>query len=599
MKRILYNFAWIIGLLTFVAGCDLFEQEEFSLGAPPTEQDAVFTYAPTAENDNIIRFTSPSSGFMKTWDFGNGAPLAKGDIATGVYPLKGTYEVTLTVFTSGGSVSSTQTIEIAETDPTLLDLPVYNMLTGGPNGPGQKTWVIDAARAGHFGVGPVDASSPIWYAAGPNEKQGGGLYNDTYTFQLEGFTYLMETAGDVYLNGGQAGNFPGSYESPVGDYTAPYTPPANLSWSVSENDQGVQFITISNGGFIGYYTGVRTYEIISLSDNELVLKYFDAANDALAWFLRLIPEGYTPPPPPPPAGVSLPLGFETQSPTFTTFGGSTYELVDNPDKSGINTSNKVAKTEHGGETWAGLFFELTDPLDFSTQPIIKLKVWAPQAGTFRFKLENMDNPQGDFIEIDAEVPVAEEWVELSFDLSQAASGRYARMVLFPGWNVSNAGTFYFDDIRQAAPPLALPITFETQEPAFTTFGGSTYEVVDNPDKSGINTSNRVAKTVHGGETWAGLFVELGSPLDFSGQGQMKVKVWAPQTGTFRFKLENMDDPQGDFIELDAEVTVAEQWTEVSFDFSSAPAGRYARLVVFPGWSVANAGTFYFDDIRLE
>jgi hypothetical protein len=36
---------------------------------------------------------------------------------------------------------------------------------------------------------------------------------------------------------------------------------------------------------------------------------------------------------------------------------------------------------------------------------------------------------------------------------------------------------------------------------------------------------------------------------------------------------------------------------VSIDFSDAVAGKYNRLVLFPGWGVANAGTFYVDDIK--
>ncbi|AHM60809.1 pkd domain containing protein [Flammeovirgaceae bacterium 311] len=599
MKQILYTFIWVLALQVFLSGCDRFQEEDFSLGAPPTAQDAVFTYEPSAENENIINFTSPSTGaFIKNWDFGNGTK-AQGNSVTGVFPLQGTYEVTLTVFSSGGSVSSTQTVEIAETDPTLLDLPVYNLLTGGNDRPEGKTWVIDAARAGHFGLGPNTDFAPIWYAAGANEKAGGGLYNDKYTFVLDGFRFDMETEGDVYLNGGQQGEFSGATASPVGDFMAPYTAPDDLQWSVTEDSEGNQFITISQGGFIGYYTGVRTYQIMTLTENELVIRYLDAANPDFAWYQRLIPEGYTPPPPPPPAGVSLPLGFETQEPAFEVFGGSTYEVVDNPDASGINTSARVAQTEHGGETWAGLFVNLGEPLDLSTQNYFYVKVWAPQTGTFRFKLENVDDPQNDFVEIDAEVTEAEQWVELGFDLSDVPSERYARVVLFPGWNVSNAGTFYFDDLRQGTAPVALPITFETQEPAFEVFGGSDYEVVDNPDASGINTSARVGKTTHGGETWAGLFVNLAQPLNFAAGDEFTIKVWAPQTGTFRFKLENVDDPQNDFVEIDAEVTEAEQWVELTFDVSAVPSGRYARVVIFPGWNVSNAGTFYFDDMMIE
>jgi hypothetical protein len=134
------------------------------------------------------------------------------------------------------------------------------------------------------------------------------------------------------------------------------------------------------------------------------------------------------------------------------------------------------------------------------------------------------------------------------------------------------------------------------EPEFTVFGNSTYSIVDNANKGGINTSNRVLETVHGNETWAGLFVNLKNKLDFSGSAKtISVKVFAPATGVMRIKLENSANT-AEFIEKDVNVTAANQWVEVSIDFSDATAGVFDRLVLFPGWDVADAGTFYLDDI---
>ncbi|WP_224995528.1 PKD domain-containing protein [Cesiribacter sp. SM1] len=458
MKRILYTLVWVLGLQVFLSGCDLFQEEDFALGAPPTAADAAFTYEPSAENDNIINFTSPSTGaFIKNWDFGNGSK-AQGSSVTGVFPLKGTYEVTLTVFTSGGSVSSTQTIEIAETDPTLLDLPVYNMLTGGNDRPEGKTWVIDAARAGHFGLGPDTDVAPIWYTAGANEKAGGGLYNDKYTFVLADFEFNMETAGDVYLNGAQQGEFPGATASPVGDFMAPYTAPDNLQWSVTEDAEGNQFITISEGGFIGYYTGVRTYQIISLTENEMMIRSLDTGNEGFAWYHRLIPEGFTPPPPPPPATTTLPVDFEgATAPPFNGFGGTTYEVVDNPDASGINTSARVGKYVKGTEgNWAGIETALHAPLDFSTNTLIKYKVYSPVAGRALFKLERLDG-SADPVEVFADVTKVNEWEELTFDFSAVPGGTYDKIAMFLDFDNNNGGTFYIDDIRQAAETAELTL----------------------------------------------------------------------------------------------------------------------------------------------
>lgn len=445
MKRV---FAILLALpILATVGCK--KTPEPTLPDPPTAADAAFTYAASATSENIINFTATNADLTAKWDFGNGT-TGEGTVVSATYPNAGTYTVTLTVFNSGGSASSSQDIVIANTDPTLLDDPIYNILTGGIS-VGSKTWVIDSTRAAHFGVGPnpigAAGNYPEWYAAGPIEKAGAGLYNDQYTFHLEGFKFDMETNGDIYLNTEQAANFPDAFQSNVGDYTSPYAARMGENWTITVGDDTT--LTVSGDAFIGYYTGVNTYQIINLNENEISLRYLDAANDGLAWYIRLVPVDY---PTEDPGGgggdtYSLPIDFETVEPTFTTFGNSTYQIINNPDASGINTSNRVLETVHGNETWAGLFVDIDGKLDFSTNTLISVKVWAPDTGTFRFKIENSANTN-EFVEIDASVTQSNTWVEVSADFAGAAANTFDRVVLFPGWNVANAGTFYLDDIEQ-------------------------------------------------------------------------------------------------------------------------------------------------------
>jgi len=180
-----------------------------------------------------------------------------------------------------------------------------------------------------------------------------------------------------------------------------------------------------------------------------------------------------------------------------------------------------------------------------------------------------------------------------FDFSGAPAG-LARLVVFPGFNSTAPETFYFDDIQIWEPPVEFPIDFESYNTNFTTFGGSSFEVVDNPDATGINTSSRVAKTVHGNETWAGMSVEMESSIDLATNPIIKVKVWAPVTGEFLLKLEDATDSNY-AVEQIQNVTAAQQWVELSFDFTGEPSD-FEKLVVFPGWGVSSDDTFYFDDI---
>ena len=145
------------------------------------------------------------------------------------------------------------------------------------------------------------------------------------------------------------------------------------------------------------------------------------------------------------AQTSLPINFESTPPTFTVFGNSTYSVLANPDMSGLNTSATVLGTVHGNETWAGLFFDVTNKLDFTTDTLIEVMVWAPVAGTMRLKLEDKINGAL-FWEADQAITVASQWTQLTWDLSGVGT-LYDRVVLFPGWGLTS-GTYYVDNIEQ-------------------------------------------------------------------------------------------------------------------------------------------------------
>jgi PKD repeat protein len=445
MKKIISS-ALMIGasVLVLTTSC---KKEEPTLGAPPTAADAAFTYQPSTANANIIEFKASNSSLQATWELGNGQ-TANGTNVTGTYPFAGSYTVKLTVQNSGGSASSTQVIVIAVDDPSLISNPLFSLLTGGTS----KTWAVDSVSAGHFGVGPApshpdfDGYYPKWYAAASEEKTGAGMYDDRYTFKIQGFGFDMITNGDVYVNSAHAGiaPFDDTTATNVGDFKANFPNQLGETWLLTEGADTM--LTVSGNSMIGYWAGTRTYKIVEIDTNRLVLGYQDAANADLFWYVTLIPDGFISNPPPPPATYALPLDFEVIEPEFTVFGNSTYAFITNPDMSGINTSGKVLETVHGNETWAGLFVNLTNKLDFSTQTSIKIKVWAPAAGAFRLKLEERANTNN-FVEVDVNVTTANTWEEITFDMTGTPAD-YDRLVIFPGWNVANAGTFYIDDIKQ-------------------------------------------------------------------------------------------------------------------------------------------------------
>jgi len=285
-KHLLFITSISVLLAIVISAC---RKENPQLGSPPKETDAVFTYAPSDTNNNVIIFTTTNPDIINMWDFGNGL-TGEGAVVSSIYPNAGNYTVSLSVFNSGGSKTSSQEIIIEQTDPGLLDNPIYTMLTGGINGPGFKSWYIDSTTAGHFGVGPDPVSAlgytPEWWSAPEMAKPGCGMYDDRFVFYLNDYRFDMITNGDVYVHNTIADQYPGAFEN-LADFTAPYDNQLNESWSVIEGSDTT--LTVSGNSFIGFGTGVNTYKIIELTENSMYLA-FGHHTGGLMWYLRLKPE---------------------------------------------------------------------------------------------------------------------------------------------------------------------------------------------------------------------------------------------------------------------------------------------------------------------
>ena len=309
--------------------------------------------------------------------------------------------------------------------------------------------------------------------------------------------------------------------------------------------------------------------------------------------------------------VKMPINFEDPvvNYTFTNFGNAVSTVVNNPHNDANNVSAKVGKLtkNNGAEVWAGSFLELGSPIDFSSLKKIKMKVWSPKPGiTIKMKLENLANNNIN-TEVDAVNTVANGWEDLLFDFTGINNANnYQRLVVFFDFGTNGDGKdYFFDDIQLTsdAEQLVLPLTFQssTLTYTFTDFGGAAASVVNNPDASGINTSAKVGTLTkgNGAQVWAGSFIELASPIDFSSLKKIKMKVWSPKSGIIvKLKLENLANNNIN-TELDATTTIANGWEELTYDFTGINnASNYQRVVVFFDFGNAGTGaTYYFDDIK--
>lgn len=152
---------------------------------------------------------------------------------------------------------------------------------------------------------------------------------------------------------------------------------------------------------------------------------------------------------------------------FESWGGVGFAKIENPDKSGINVSDKVGEYTYNGGN-AGLENSLVNgatpivPFDFSETPFIKVKVWVSKPVGVSIKLQNYpDYGQGH--EQMIEVTETNTWVEVVFNYGAITATNYDRAQIYfdkDGSGGSSVGDkYYFDDYLKSNVAPAVENTF--------------------------------------------------------------------------------------------------------------------------------------------
>jgi hypothetical protein len=339
----------------------------------------------------------------------------------------------------------------------------------------------------------------------------------------------------------------------------------------------------------------------------------------------------TPAPPPPPDGFCDVINFETDCEPFefTNFAGGTTVIIDNPDKRGLNTTDRVARMQKfdpgNGETFGGTKLQLDRTVDFSEGQVFTMKVWASRSVPVLFKLET-DNPFV-FQERTRNHSGSRAWEELCFDFTGSTAGLVPTdiTVIFDVGVIGNAATdpenwtFFYDEITQVAScdggggiePVNLPVNFEAAPESYNFgqengFAGGVATVIANPDRSGLNTTAQTARMQKfAGEVFGGATLVLSDLINFGRGEAFNMKVWSARPVPVLFKLE---DSVSGLPELGRESTVSHSgsggWEQLCFDFSGSLAGFSSSSItfIFDLGAVGDAEnnpdqwTFYFDEI---
>ncbi|QZK89897.1 family 16 glycosylhydrolase [Flavobacterium sp. CHNK8] len=214
------------------------------------------------------------------------------------YPFAtpGTNTYTVTIIASGaGGVTSSTTIEVTVFS-NFKDEAAVQFLTGGTS----KKWYWAQSEPEHLGVGPNVAWSdptfgtqnyyPSFYRAAANEKAATCLYKSVMTFSLVGqqMKFELDNKGQTYYNAA----LKGVNEDACFDLVTTGLKIVTLSKSdsfVSKNPGAATqtrgtVLNIADGGFMGYFVGSSSYEILSLTDNRMRVRVIQAGNPFLAWY---------------------------------------------------------------------------------------------------------------------------------------------------------------------------------------------------------------------------------------------------------------------------------------------------------------------------
>ncbi len=259
---------------------------------------------PNGDGSGLVKFTATADNAISyKYVFSDGTSA---NAPSGIFEKRftqtglNTYTVTI-IASSRGGISTNTTLEISVLS-NFTDAEAIQFLTGG-TATGKK-WYWAANEVGHLGVGPNNTNPEKnyygdYYQAGPFEKAGSPdsscLYENEMTFSLESgqLKFLLNNGGHTFFNtayqsvgGGTAGyDFCYGYDA-GGVKTITLGPSESVVMANPDHLTQTRgtMLNISDGGFMGYYIGQSSYEIMSITANRMVVRAIQGNNPALAWY---------------------------------------------------------------------------------------------------------------------------------------------------------------------------------------------------------------------------------------------------------------------------------------------------------------------------
>lgn len=303
---------YIIGSLSIMACISLWscQKEDQQFGDLIAPTNLVLTYDrvgedqvnPYGDGSGIVNFTiTADNAIAYRFNFGDGSSevTAPGGIISHRFTQNDTVTYNVTAIATGIGGVTSSIVDTVKVFSSFNPIEIKNLITGGASN--SKTWYWDASVPAHLGVGPLEETDPIWYAAGPYEKlEVGCLYEDQIIFsqdENENVTMELLNLGNTYfhrLEVEEELGLPNPNEDTCYEYDTSGVNNVIFAPSTSGIDSTISTQTsfTVNDGFMSYFLGNNEYEILSISENQMHVRIIqtEPSGFQLAWYQKFTTE---------------------------------------------------------------------------------------------------------------------------------------------------------------------------------------------------------------------------------------------------------------------------------------------------------------------
>ncbi|MDR0938945.1 MAG: hypothetical protein LBN29_06290 [Mediterranea sp.] len=288
MKTTVYTLFIAVLAALGLSGCASEDHGTVNGNALPSVSDVKqFVDVIVDQETNEVTFEYTGPGSYPIWIVNNGTNTIRSTKMrfVQVFTKAGTYTYELKLGNKNGISDGSFTDEFT-IDNTLMDLATVAQLCGTES----KVWVWNSRVAGHFGCGEPGTEGLNWWSAPAEDKKDWGMYDDTFTFNVDGtYTYNPGEGGTILVNTGVT-QFPAYNTNDGQDFMVPVEPQTS-TWEMEYDGDKLNLVFPART-LVGYISADPFYEaprfrIVSISNNKLVLASIQAD---ISWHFEFIPK---------------------------------------------------------------------------------------------------------------------------------------------------------------------------------------------------------------------------------------------------------------------------------------------------------------------